>query len=278
VSEPDGFQPGVPCWVDTMQPDPGAAVEFYGGLFGWEFEGPGEMPGDPPGQYFVARLRGRDAAGVGSKPPGDSGPSALMWNTYIEVESVDSACASARDAGGSVVVGPVDVSPAGRLAAIADPQGAVFCLWEPGERKGAQVINEPSAWAMSILNTRDLDAAKDFYGPLFGWETDTFGSGDEAIGMWRLPGYVGGKPEQPVPRDVVGAMAPMGDRFPDGVPPHWAVNFWVHDADETAERTNELGGEVVAGPFDSQVSRDAVIADPQGAVLSVSTAPGPPPE
>ena len=38
MSERDGYIPGVPCWIDTNQPDPDAAVRFYGGLFGWEFE------------------------------------------------------------------------------------------------------------------------------------------------------------------------------------------------------------------------------------------------
>ena len=54
----------MPCWVDTAQPDPDAAMRFYGALFGWEFDGPGPMAGpgggDPPGRYFVAQLRGRD--------------------------------------------------------------------------------------------------------------------------------------------------------------------------------------------------------------------------
>jgi uncharacterized protein len=84
MSERDGFEPGVPCWVDTLQPDPDAALRFYGGLFGWEFEGPGAMPGDPPGRYFVARLRGRDVAGVASQPAAGAPPEAV-WNTYIQL-------------------------------------------------------------------------------------------------------------------------------------------------------------------------------------------------
>jgi hypothetical protein len=62
----DGYIPGVPCWVDTSQPDPQAAVDFYSGLFGWEFEN--VLPPDSPGKYFVARLRGGDVAAVGSIP------------------------------------------------------------------------------------------------------------------------------------------------------------------------------------------------------------------
>jgi predicted enzyme related to lactoylglutathione lyase len=83
--ERDGYPPGVPCWVDTAQPDPEAAVRFYGGLFGWEFED--RMPADSPGRYFVAQLQGRDVAAVGSQP--EDWPPAAVWNTYVWVDSAD---------------------------------------------------------------------------------------------------------------------------------------------------------------------------------------------
>lgn len=124
---------------------------------------------------------------------------------------------------------------------------------------------------MSMLSTRDPDGAKAFYREVFGWETDTFGTGDEEVTIWRLPGYVGGEPAQPVPRDVVAVMiATNGD-----APAHWSANFWVDDADVIAAKAAELGGTILVPPFDTPVSRDAVIADPQGAAFSVSTAPGP---
>ena len=66
VPERDGYIPGVPCAVDTSQPDPEAAVDFYGGLFGWEFED--VMPPESEGRYFIARLRGRDVAASGRSP------------------------------------------------------------------------------------------------------------------------------------------------------------------------------------------------------------------
>jgi predicted enzyme related to lactoylglutathione lyase len=93
MSERDTYEPGVPSWVDTLQPDPNGAMEFYAGVFGWEYEGPGEMPGDPPGEYFIARRRGRDIAGIGSQPAQASPmPS---WNTYVTVASADDAAARA---------------------------------------------------------------------------------------------------------------------------------------------------------------------------------------
>jgi predicted enzyme related to lactoylglutathione lyase len=267
MSEREGHPAGVPCWIETLQPDPQAALDFYGPLFGWEFAGPGPMPGDPPGEYFVARLRGRDVAGIGSLPArgGASGPA---WSTSIRVDGADEAAARAADAGGSLLDGPLDVPPAGRLAVLADPAGAPFSVWEASAREGAQLVNEPGAWAMSMLHTPDPAAAQAFYGAVFGWEPEPFDMAGAALTLWRLPGYVGGEPQQPVPRDVVGVM--VADEPPDGQA-HWSVDFWVGDADATAEHAARLGGIVVAGPFDAPGFRSAVLADPQGAAFSVST-------
>lgn len=265
MSERDGYQPGVPCWVASVHPDPEKATNFYTELFGWEAE---KMGSDSPGKYFMCTLRGRAVAAVGSQRGGGT-PSVPAWDTHVWVESADEVAARVVEEGGSVVVEAFDLLDAGRMALVADSGGAFFGLWEPKEHRGAEVVNEPGAWAVSMLNTRDPESAKAFYGEIFGWETDMFGE----VALWRLPGYVGGEPEQPVPRDVIGVMVPMSED--ESTPPRWSVNFWVEDADATAEAAAKLGGTIVVPPFDTEISRDAVIADPQGAVFSVSTAPGP---
>jgi uncharacterized protein len=181
------------------------------------------------------------------------------------VASADDAARAARSAGGSVLTEPFDALPAGRLAVLADPDGASFCVWEPGERKGAQLVNEPGAWAMSHLTAPDPERAAAFYGALFGWTTETFGEGAGAITMFRLPGYVGGEPSQPVSREVIAAMGPAGD-----APAHWSANFWVQDADAAAAKAAELGGSVVDPPSDSPGFRNAVLADPSGVTFEIS--------
>jgi uncharacterized protein len=62
MSERDNYPPGVPCWVQILAPDPKAAIDFYGRLFGWKFMGPGPMVSNPRGQYYVAQVRGREVA------------------------------------------------------------------------------------------------------------------------------------------------------------------------------------------------------------------------
>jgi len=269
MSERNDYPPGVPCWVDTLQPDPEAATRFYGDLMGWTFEGPGSMPGDPPGRYFVARLRGRDVAGVGSQPSEGAPPT--MWNTYISVESADDTAKKVKAAGGRVVREPFDVLPAGRMAVLADRAGAVFCGWEPRDRQGAQIVTEFGAWAMSSLNTPDPEGAKAFYGAVFGWKAEPFKMNGGELTLFRVPGYVGGTPEQPVACDVVAVMMPMKPGGPSGGgPPSWLVAFWVEDADATVDKAKKLGGKVVMPPSDIPRFRQAVVADPAGAAFVVS--------
>ncbi|HEX9306121.1 MAG TPA: VOC family protein [Anaeromyxobacter sp.] len=267
MSERERYPSGVPCWVETLQPDPEVAVNFYGSLFGWKFVGPGPIPGDPQGRYFVARVRGRDVAGIGSSSDRSSSL-APAWSTYVRVASADETADQARRAGGTVRDGPFDVHPAGRMAVIADPAGAPVCVWEARAREGAQLVNEPRAWAMSVLETTEPERSKAFYGAVFGWQPESFDAGGAQLTLWRLPGYVGGEPQQPVPRDVVGVMVAGGSA--GAVPPHWTVEFWVDDADATAEHAARLGGRVVEAPHDTPGFRSAVLADPHGAVFSVS--------
>jgi uncharacterized protein len=274
--ERDGYLPGVPCWVDTSQPDPEAAVVFYSGLFGWDFED--AMPPGSAGRYFIARLRGGDVAAVGSQPEG--GPPIAVWNTYVWVDSADETASKVKEAGGRIVIDPFDVINAGRMAVFTDPEGAAFCVWQAKEHKGARIVNEPGSLNFNGLNTRDAVRAKSFYGALFGWQTLGLGGGAE---MWQLPGY-GDFLEQSDPglrkrmaetgapegfEDVVATLNPIARDQPD-VSAHWSVTFAVDDADKTAERATELGGQVVVPPFNAPWVRMTVITDPQGATFTAS--------
>jgi predicted enzyme related to lactoylglutathione lyase len=279
--ERDGYPPGVPCWIDTAQPDPEEAARFYGDLFGWEFED--RMPADVPGQYLVAQLQGRDVAAVGSQP--DGAPPMPVWNTYVWVDSADETAAGVIAAGGTTLAEPFDVLDAGRMGVFADPSGAVVCLWQPDQHKGAQLVNHPNTWNWSDLNTRDVEGAKAFYGAVFGWEAETVELEVGSFSMWRLPGYgdflAASDPDirrrqtdegaPPGFEDVVAGLNPMtSDQFPDDVPPHWSVTFTVDDTDATAARAAELGGRVAVPPFDAGVVRIAALVDPQGAAFAVN--------
>jgi predicted enzyme related to lactoylglutathione lyase len=275
MPERDGYIPGVPCWIDTSQPDPESAVAFYGDLFGWEFED--VMPPGAPGKYFIGRIRGGDVAAVSSVMEG--APPAAMWNTYVWVDKADETTSSVRDAGGTVVTEPFDVMDAGRMAVFTDPEGAAFCIWQTKKNKGARIVNEHGSLNFNDLNTRDVAGAKSFYGAVFGWQTLEL----DVYEAWTLPGY-GDYLERDNPglrkqmaevgapkgfEDVVASLRPIGDGQPD-VPPHWGVTFAVDDADAIASKATELGGTVVVPPFDAPWVRTTVIADPQGATFTAS--------
>jgi hypothetical protein len=272
----DEYPEGVTCWVDTDLPDPEAATEFYGGLFGWKFED--RMPADQEGHYFVAQLSGLDVAAVGSRPDGATWPPA--WNTYVAVGSADEAAAAVKDAGGAVLMEPFDVLEAGRMAVVADPQGAAFNVWEARQHRGAQLVNEPGSWNFSGLSTTDPEGAIGFYRSVFGWEADW---GEDEWSFFRAPGY-GDFLERDDPdlrkrlaeadapphfEDVTATLHSMAGQ-PEGTPPHWGVTFSVEDADAAAARAVELGGKVLVEPFDARPVRMAVLSDPQGAVFTVS--------
>lgn len=275
MPERDRYIPGVPCWVDTNQPDAEAAATFYSGLFGWEVED--VMPPGSEGHYFIARLRGGDVAGISPVPEG--APPTARWDTYIWVQSADETAAKVKSAGGTVLMEPMDVMDAGRTAVLTDPEGALFCIWEPKRHRGAQVVNEAGSVNFNNLNTHDAEAAKAFYGAVFGWGTMPMGGAEG----WMQPGY-GDHLELLNPgtlermasmgapagfADVVATLRLLQDDDRD-VPAHWSVTFATDDADATARKASELGGQVIAGPFDAPWVRMAAIADPQGATFIAS--------
>ncbi len=276
MSERDGYQHGVPCWVDTWQPDLEGAVAFYTALFGWDAEE--TSPPGAPRRHFMCTMRGRRVTGIGSPPPIEG--HTPVWGTYVWVDDVDEIVAKAREAGGQVILEPFDALDGGRLALLADPTGGVIAAWQVGENHGAQIVNEPGAWSMSVLHTRDIAAAKDFYAAVFGWSYDEFEMGGGVpMTLALVEGYVGGTPSQPVPRSNVAVMMDAkAHGIPDEVPSYWAVGFWIDDLDAALARNAELGGTVVNPPVETPAFRSAVLADPQGAVFNLSQLTAAPPQ
>jgi predicted enzyme related to lactoylglutathione lyase len=268
------YPPGVSCFIDTERTDVDAAMTFYGGLFGWSYKevAPPEAP-----RFALAQLQGLDVAGIGAASNG--APAA--WNTYIAVEDADAIVGKVEAAGGKTLLAPLDVGEAGRMAVFEDPEGAAFRVWQAREAGGAELVNAPGTWNWSDLETRDIDAAKAFYAAVFGWEYQDVDFGSGAATMIRVPGY-GDHLEALNPGTLArhkegGAPAGFSDSIgwmqspssPD-TPAGWSVTFAVADADQAAARTAELGGTVLAGPFDVPYSRTTLIRDPNGATLTLS--------
>ena len=268
VQDREGFPPGVPCWVDTQQPDRDAALRFYGAVFGWSFENHLQR-GDRA--YDLAMLDGRVVAAIGSGPSDTT----ATWTTYIGVEDADAAVAKVEAAGGTVVAPPLRAGNAGRLVLLIDPTGANLALWEPGRRKGVELVNEPGSWNWSLLSTPDPAGAAAFYAEVFGWETDLDAPGPKLV---RLPGYADFLEQFDPELRARHAAGGVPEGFSDAVAwilpsrgaAFWAVTFLVADTDAAAQAAEREGGRVVSGPTDTEWTREAVLADPAGATFTAS--------
>jgi uncharacterized protein len=242
------YAPGFFSWVDLTTSDAAAAKDFYGGLFGWEFED-NEIPGDG-GVYTMCKVDGDYVAAI----PGSTDQAPPHWNNYVTVASADDAAAKAKELGANVIEEPFDVMDAGRMALFMDPTGAALCVWEARDAIGAQRVNEPGCLTWNELHTPDPAKALEFYSGLFGWSGEEMETGE-------------GNPSYTVIRN--------GDRTNGGVmpaqggePPNWLPYFIVESRDDAVARAKELGAQELFR-MDMEQGNIAALADPQGAVFAV---------
>jgi predicted enzyme related to lactoylglutathione lyase len=248
MADRNEYAPGTPNWVDLQTSDQDAAKAFYGALFGWGFD---DLPTPEGPVYSMATMRDRHVAAIAPLPPQQGIPP--HWNSYVAVVDVDAIAARAADAGGALVMPPFDVMDAGRMAVVQDPTGAMICLWQAKNNIGAQVVNEPGAFAWSELSTSDVDKAAAFYAKLFGWEAQKFEEMDYTVFNNEGAG-IGGAMKSPM----------------EGMPSYWLVYFEVADTDATAAQARDRGGNVMVEPTDiPTVGRFSVLTDPQGAIFAV---------
>ena len=101
---------GCMVWNELATPDPARARDFFGRLLGWTVE---------PEESGYGVIKNKGALNGGIRPPQDGEPT--HWLVYFTIASLDDAIKKIREAGGSVI---------GRVAAVRDPQGAAFALFE----------------------------------------------------------------------------------------------------------------------------------------------------
>jgi predicted enzyme related to lactoylglutathione lyase len=240
------YDHGVPSWVDIGTPDPTASLQFYAEVFGWE----GQDMGEEAGHYTIVSKNGKQVAAI--TPAQDPGPP--RWTTYINVDDLDAVAKRVESAGGTVIVAPIDVMSAGRMAIFKDTTGAVIAGWQPGEHIGAQLVNEAGAFIWSELATADMDKSKAFYSEVLGWG---WGGADE-----YAEAQVGGR--------TIGGVMPRRPDTPPEMPDSWMVYFGATDVDADAKKAADLGATVMVDPTDIPgTGRFAVLRDPQGAMFAL---------
>ncbi|SDJ50370.1 VOC family protein [Streptomyces indicus] len=249
------FVTGSLVWVDLGTPDIEAANAFYGALFGWEAQSSEEFGG-----YVTYRSKGQAVAGGMQVAPEEGEPG---WGIYFQTPDADATAKAVEQASGAELMAPMDVGPLGRMALYSDPAGAGFGIWQPGEMKGFELVNEPNSLNWVELYTTDVPAAAAFYGAALGLRT----SAVEFPGGSYTSVHPGGTDEDAMYGGIV-------DRSDDPVEaergPHWLPYFEVEDVDQAVAKARELGASVQMEPTSmTGVGRLAKVTDPQGARLAL---------
>jgi predicted enzyme related to lactoylglutathione lyase len=254
MGERTGYESGAFSWVDLSTADVDGAKGFYSGLFGWEFE---DVP-TGNGAYTMCRLGGRDVCAIAGQSDQERGQGIPPhWNSYVTVHDLDERAPRISELNGNLIMPPFDVMQAGRMALGSDPTGATFAMWEPRDNIGASLVNAHGALTWNELGTSDVEAAKAFYGELFGWtyeDMEIEGQGQYSI-IQRGDHSNGG----------IGAQSPMEQ----GAPPNWRPYFGATSCDETAAQAESLGGRVLVPTMNVPAGGFTVLADPQGAVFAL---------
>lgn len=246
------YPPGAPCWVDLGSPEPTESARFYGELFGWT----ATVSPEPEAMGYTTFSAGDKAVAAVGPLMSEQQPPA--WMVYFATGDVDRVAAAITEAGGSLIVEPMDVMAYGRMAVFHDPSGAVSSLWQAGSMPGAELTGAAGSMGWAELMTRDPEGCKAFYAATLGWKPRDVDFGTVTYTLWEIDG-----------RPVGGMMPMLGDAWPDDLPPHWMVYFTVDDPDAVAARAGELGASMSVPPTDTPAGRMAVITDPHGAVFSI---------
>lgn len=248
------FPEGTPCWADAMFPDLEGAKSFYGDVLGWTF---GESASEY-GNYTQAFSDGKAVAAVVPPMPGDDNAHAA-WCVYLAAADVAATADKAKDAGGTLVMEPMQVGEFGSMALVKEPGGAVFGLWQAGQHKGFEKYGEPGAYTWSEFYTRTPDTTDAFLRGVFSYRKQTVADEHVDFAVFN----VAGKDDA-----VLGRMT-MGEDFPPAMPAYVNVYFAVDDCDAAVKRATDRGAKLQFGPMSSPFGRFAALTDPQGANFSV---------
>jgi predicted enzyme related to lactoylglutathione lyase len=245
MSDRTAYPDGAPCWAQLLTRDAAAAQRFYEELLGWEYH--------DQGGWGMCRLDGRPVAAITPYPEAADRAS---WTVYLATSDLTAAVARVEAAGGKILEGPFE-----SYALAADPAGATFALFQPGDFAGAGVMAEPGAMSWAEVNVPDGRVADAFYASVFGYEQEPVPGGVD-YSVYRVAG-----------EPVCGRL--LMDEHWAGVPAHWMTYFDVADLDAATAKVVELGGEVPVPPFDSPHGRIAVVDHPAGGgFLSLRRPPG----
>ncbi len=240
-------------WNQLNCHDLDQAIAFYGDLFDWQTK--------PEERETYVHFYSGDETVAGLAPLRGPKDAACNWAVHVGTSAIESLCARAQEAGGSLRTPIMDIPHTGKLCAMADPEGATLMAFQPEhpDRTSWGNRNQVGHFCWVELMCQDPSKSIEYYRQCVGWGTLNAPMAGGAYSMFVPPdaggqGAIGGVMQMPKP----------------DVPDHWLPYVMVEDVIERAERVKALGGEIcvepVAIPGHGHI---AVLIDPQGAVLAM---------
>ncbi len=230
---------GAFIWYELMTPNPASAKIFYDAVVGWDIDAGNSAPGGNSDYRMIKRPDGGFAGGVlaltaemiaGGAKPG--------WFGYVHVPDVDAAAQTVLEAGGAISMAPHDMEGVGRMAMVADPQGAAIYLMtpappadEPEAKSDVYAFDKPQHVRWNELQTSDPEAAVALYTGLFGWDQK------ERMPMGEMGDYLF------IHRgaEMIGAIMPGPAEASRAA---WAFYIGVDDIDRAAQAATDGGGKL----------------------------------
>jgi predicted enzyme related to lactoylglutathione lyase len=238
-------------WVDLAAKDAAAARDFYTKVFGWDIQ---VNPDPQYGGYGLAKVNGKDAAGLG---PAQSPDQPSAWTLYIGSNDLDALSSKVTAAGGTVVMPAFDVGDQGKMAVFQDATGAFISAWQTTQMGGFQT-HGANTFGWAELNARGVDAAVPFYEQVFGWTAHkTDAPGGPPYTEFELDG------------ERIAGATEMNPMVPADVPNYWLVYFTVVDVDAAHQRAIGAGGRELLAPLDFPGGRMSIVSDPEGAAFGL---------
>lgn len=250
---------GTPIWFELTTADRDRAEQFYAAVAEWQIAA---SPMPEHGGYRVCSAP--DGGGIAGLMTPPAGLAALPgWLIYFGTADVDVKAEQVKQAGGSVLFGPMDIPHVGRFATCADPQGITFNVMTGASADGSTAFRQMESGAIDghgvwiELATPNPDAALAFYGALFGW------SKQGAMPMGDMGEYAFFGTGESRPGAVMSSAT-------TGSPARW--NWYVHvpDIDVAIETANAQGGSVLQGPDPIPGGEySANLSDPEGSRIGL---------
>jgi hypothetical protein len=206
------------------------------------------------GGYAIARIGGRDVAGIG---PAQAPDAPTAWMLYIGSDDLAALAEKVRAAGGTVVAPPFEVADQGSMAVFQDAAGAFISAWQSNVMSGFGAGGD-GAFAWAELNARGIERAAAFYGSVFGWTSRSS----------EMPGGLIYHEFRLGEESLAGGME-MNPAVPPMVPSYWMPYFGAADVDADFARAKELGAAEMVSPQDFPGGRFAIVSDPQGATFGL---------